>query len=46
MKPDEGTGGVEEDGVDDSEDDERDPPAIEVHGTPVVALRVEVNHCK
>lgn len=45
MEPDEGTGGVEKDGVDDSEGDEGDPPAIEVHGAPVVASGIEEDHC-
>lgn len=44
MGPDEGTGGVEEDGVDNRKDDERDPPAIEVRRAPVMAFGVEVDH--
>lgn len=42
MKPDKGTGSVEENGVDDGENDLRDTEAIEVHGTPVVAVGIDV----
>jgi len=45
MEPDEGTGSVEEEGIDDSEHDLRDAKAIEVHtGRPIVASRIEVDH--